>query len=605
LHLLTRSFRASTLLVCLVLTAVTLTPYWQVKNHDFVNYDDDLYVSENRLVLKGLSLEGIRQVFEEPLLGFWHPLTMLSHMLDCQLFGPDPGSHHLVSLLLHTFNTLLLFLVLRGMTGAPWQSAFVAALFAVHPFHVESVAWISGRKDVLSTSFWFLTMLAYGRYVRRPGLQGYALVQLFFLLGLMAKPMLVTLPFVLLLMDYWPLGRMEGARRRGSGDFHLLFLEKVPLVILSVAASALALWAEEKMGAITSLDHLPFRDRIGNAPVSYATYVVKTFWPRGLAVYYPYPQSLPLWKVAAAALMLVLVTAGTVRLIRKHPYLIVGWGWFLGTLVPVIGLVQVGSHAMADRYTYIPLIGLFIMIAWGFQEVLNRHRYGTPALAVSAGAVLAVLAALTWSQVGHWKNSATLFDLAVKVTSNSDLGHYNLGLALQREGRIEEASVHYGEALRIRPDYPEAHANLGVILAKQGHLDLATAHFTEALRIDPDHAEGHNNMGLALSLQGRLDEAILHYVRALEGKPFFAEAHFNLAVALAGSGRRGAASAHFRRTLQIRPESPDAHNGLGVVLARQGRMREAAAHFKEALRIEPQHTEALKNLRLALREVRR
>jgi Flp pilus assembly protein TadD len=611
--------RRSTLLICLFLGAVTLAVYWPVTKNDFVNFDDDLYVTENRHVKAGLSQEGIRQVFTQPIAGFWHPLTMLSHMLDCQLFGLNPAGHHFTNVFLHIANTILLFLAFKGMTGVAWRSAFVAALFALHPLRVESVAWVSERKDVLSTFFWMLTLLAYARYAKRPGLKTYVVTLLLFVLGLMSKPMLVTLPFVFLLLDWWPLGRVgqrqitpSGADKPGPanpeftrpGLFHLL-LEKVPFMAFSGIASLLALWSQLTLNAIAPLSTLPIQVRVANALISYVRYLEKTLFPHDLAVLYPHPGMLPYWKTAGAALALFLISFAVIRSRHLHPYLLVGWLWFLGTLVPVIGLVQVGHHAMADRFTYVPLIGLFVMATWGIADALDYRRFGRTILAISGVIVLSALTASTWFQIGHWKNSITLFEHTLRVTSNNDLAHYNLGVALQQEGKIGDATVHYAEAVRIRPDYSEAHNNFGVALAMQGDLEKAISHFSEALRVWPDSAQANNNMGLAFMMQGRLDEAVVSFARVLEKRADYVEAHQNMAIALFRQGRFDEAIAHFSKTLEIKPNLAVAHNGLGVALARQGRIEEAIFHFREALRIEPGHQEAIRNLELALELGRR
>ncbi len=603
------------LLISLVLLVATLAAFGQVRNHAFLNFDDDVYVTANRHVQSGLTLESVTWAFTRMHAGFWHPLTWLSHMLDCQLYGLNPSGHHLTNLVFHIASTLLLFLILKRMTGALWRSGLVAALFALHPLRVESVAWVAERKDVLSTFFWMVTMGAYVRYVERPKLNRYLLVLLFFALGLLSKPMLITLPFVLLLLDYWPLGRFQFGQPSGhhrsntvklkdSGDqrsFALrLVLEKAPFFGLVAVSSFLTFLAQRSAGAVTSLQSLPLESRVANALVSYVSYIEKMIWPRHLAVFYPYQEVLPIWKVVGSGLFLVCISILVIRVVRRHPFLVVGWLWYLGTLVPVIGLVQVGMQAMADRFTYIPLIGLFVMVAYGVPDLLAGWRHRRVVLSVSAGLLLSLLMIATKSQVKHWQDDTTLFKHSLDVTSNNYLCHTNLGVALARQGKIEEAVAHYVEALRIQPDFVEAHNNLGIALAGQGKIEEAIAHYVEALRIQPDFVGAHTNLGVALAGQGKIEEAIAHYVEALRIQPDYVEARNNLGVALAGQGKIQEAIAHYREALRIAPEFAKTHYNLGVALAGQGRIQEAIARYVEALRIQPDYVEAHNNLGVAL-----
>jgi len=465
-------------------------------------------------------------------------MTWLSHMLDCELFGLNPGMHHLTNLLFHMANSILLFLILRRMTGAIWQSAFVAALFALHPLHVESVAWVAERKDVLSTLFWMLTMWVYVLYAERPGLNRYLImILLFFILGLMSKPMLVTLPFVLLLMDYWPLGRLKPwwCRQKTELNSHKstflrLILEKVPLFALSAILSVVTFIAQG--GAMKSLAKLNFGVRIANALVSYITYIGKAFWPQDLAVLYPHPGAMAIWQPVGSGLLLLCLSLISIRTIRVFPYFAVGWLWYLGTLVPVIGLVQVGTHAMADRYTYIPLIGLFIMVAWGVPDLLRKWSYRRIVLALSAGLVVSILMMCTWLQVRHWKNTVSLFSHTTNVTVHNYIAHNGLGAGLEEQWQYDKAIYHYSEALRIKPDFAMAHNNLGGALYLKGDLKSAIRHYSEALRIEPYNAKAHYNLGLALERQGRMKSAIGHYSEALRIKPDFLPAQSSLRVAL-------------------------------------------------------------------------
>jgi tetratricopeptide (TPR) repeat protein len=601
------------LLPVLFLIVATLVVFWPLGNHEFINLDDDVYVYDNPQVKAGLTLKGVIWAFTTTHTGNWHPLTWLSHMLDCQLYGLNSGWHHLTSLFFHIANTLLLFWVLKRMTGRLWPSGFVAALFALHPLHVESVAWVAERKDVLSTFFWMLTLWAYLRYVEQPGLTRYLLTILFFVLGLLSKPMLVTLPFVLLLLDYWPLGRFSFRRgavdspslkpssggNQGSVPLDLV-LEKVPFFVLSAISSFLTIVAQQSAGAVQKLEWFPLEARIGNALVSYFTYICKMIWPHPLAILYPLAGMLPMWQVAGAGLILVCGSILVVWAARKHPYLIVGWLWYLGTLVPVIGLVQVGAQAMADRYTYVPLIGLFIMIGWGIPDILAGSRYGKATLAVSAGLLLSIFMVVASLQIREWRDNIILFTHTLKVTNRNAMIQNNLGVALADQGKTQEAMAHYTEALRINPDHANAHYNLGNVLYLQGKAQEAMAHYTEALRINPHHAEAHCSLGNALARQGKTQEAMAHYTEAIRIEPSFAEAHNNLGVVLADQGKTQEAMAHYTEALRINPHHANAHNNLGNALSRQGKTQEAMAHYTEALRIDPHYADAHYNLGNAL-----
>jgi len=498
------------LLIYLTLTLAALAVYWQVYSYDFVNYDDMDYVAENPHVKAGLTRSSITWAFTTAHAGNWHPLTWISHMFDWQLFGADAGRHHLTSLFLHIANTLLLFAVLKRMTNALWRSAFVAAAFALHPLHVESVAWIAERKDVLSTFFWMLTMAAYLRYVQRPGLTRYLLTLFFFAMGLMAKPMLVTLPFVLLLLDYWPLGRFQFGQNVKSVDQqsrkslnafshwklsrHLL-LEKVPLFALSAISSIVTFLVQRTAGAVTSVETLPLKLRIANTFVSYLTYIQKMVWPSRLAMFYSYPDKTGLIRQAVAfALLLGFITVAAVFLVRRRRYLFTGWLWYLGTLVPVIGLVQVGDQALADRYTYIPLMGLFIIIAWGVPDLIARWRFRKPALAVSAIAVLLALSICAHRQQHHWRNTSTLCEHAFEATQDNYVAHFCMAGDLLRQGKTNQAIAHYHQSLQIKPTYFKALGGLAAAFSRQGKTDQAVEYYTEAIRRKPDWVFPINNL---------------------------------------------------------------------------------------------------------------
>ncbi len=583
-----------------LLVALTLVVFGPVCGHDFTLYDDGLYVTNNRVVQAGVTAKGLSWAFTTSHASNWHPVTWVSHMLDVSLYGLNPAGHHLTSLLLHAANAALLFLVLFRMTGAPWQSAFAAALFAVHPLHVESVAWVAERKDVLSTFFWMATLWAYLRYTERPRPARYLLVMVLFAAGLMAKPMLVTLPVTLLLLDYWPLGRIAA-----PGAAAAVLREKIPLFALSIASAAVTLAAQVTGASAVSLERIPAAARLSNAVVAGATYVLKTVWPASLAVYYPHPGAgQAAWKIAAAAALVIGITILVVRRAKRSPYLATGWFWYLATLVPIIGLVQVGSQSMADRYTYVPLIGLFVAVSWGAPELASAWRFRRPVLAISAGAVLCALAAATSVQLRYWRSDVALFSHALDVTSGNWLAEMNLGVALDKLGRADEAIAHYREAVRIRPDYAEAHYNLGVDMARKGQAEEAIAQYRRTLEIWPDYPYAHNNLGLALEREGKTDEAVAHYRAAVRSLPTFALAHNNLGSALGSQGKFDEAMSHFREAARIAPDFVKAHYNMGILRARQGRNAEAAAHFRDALRLAPGDPDIQRQLAAALGKTR-
>jgi len=556
-------------LVCLLLVISTLLVYRQVQEFDFVNYDDNLYVLENPQAHGGLSRASIAWSFKTTHAVNWHPLTWLSHLMDVQLYGLNAGPHHRTNLIFHVVNTLLLFLVFQKMTGALWRSAFVAALFALHPLHVESVAWVAERKDVLSTFFGLLTILTYIRYTRYPGRLRYGVMLLCFILGLMAKPMLVTLPFVLLLLDYWPLGRLnpEFAEPAGPSIFSKhalapLFKEKIPLFFLSAVSCLVTFWVQYRQGGVGPLFMYSFGLRITNALVAYVRYMLKTAWPHNLAVFYPYPEAWPWWKPAGALLLLAAISFQTLRKLKSAPYLIVGWLWFLGTLLPVIGLVQVGSQAMADRYTYVPLIGLFVAIAWGLNDLFDGRRYKRWGLGSLGVAVLAALALSTWGQIAHWRNSVSLFSHAAAVTPLNPIVNNNLGTALEAEGRPEEAIKYYLETVTKYPHYADTYVNLGNALVSVGKTEEAVRQYRKAAKLDPGNAKAHYNLGLVYQRRGEFEKALAHYRRALQLKPDYAEAHNNLGGALAMQGRAQEAIRHFQEAVRLRPDYAGARRNL-------------------------------------------
>jgi tetratricopeptide (TPR) repeat protein len=571
-------------------------------HYEFVNLDDDLNVTDNPAITRGLTWQGIIEVFTHKQAALWNPLTSLSFMLDCQFYGLNAGGYHLTNVLLHAASVVLLFLLLRKMTGAFWPAAFVAAVFAIHPLRVESVAWVTERKDVLSGLFFMLTLWAYVRHAQEPAAKNgrqraafflrsssYRLALLFFALGLMSKAMLVTMPFILVLLDYWPLGRMTSDSQPVAQSvipqrpvLKSLLLEKAPFLLLTIVFSAVTVLAQKK--AIGSVEDFSFPARIGNALVAYADYIGQMFYPVGLAVFYPHPRDhLPIGNIVLAALVLLVISAGVLAGRRKHPYLLVGWLWYLGMLVPVIGLVQSGTQARADRFTYLPQIGLYIMIAWGVTDLCGGWRYRRALLGSAAGLILAGLLAGAYVQTGYWKDSVTLWTHSLACTAESSLADNNLANALAARGELTEAIQHYERALQLRPDYDEAQNNLGTALANEGKLTEAMQHYERALELNPTNASAQINLGSALAEQGRLAEAIQHYRRALEIKPDYAEALNNLANVLTEQGKWTEAIQHYERALQINPDYADAHVNLGNALARQGRTVEAIQHLQRAL----------------------
>jgi protein O-mannosyl-transferase len=541
--------------------------YGQLHDFQFVNFDDPDYVVENPHVRAG----DVAWAFTSTEHANWFPITWLSHMLDVELYGLRAGPHHLTSVAIHALSTLLLVGLLRKTTGDRWPSAVVAFVFAVHPLHVESVAWISERKDVLCAFFFILTLWAYVRYVERPSALRYLIMLVSFACGIMSKPMVVTLPFVLLLMDVWPLHRLS----------RKTVVEKIPLFALSAGAAVLAYVVQQHGGAISEI---PLSLRLENAAVSYVTYIAQFFWPAKLAVFYPFPSAVPGWQWVGAIVILGAITFATLR----RPAVAIGWLWYLGTLVPVIGVVQIGLQSRADRYTYIPLIGLSIAVAWGFSDLVNRHRW----LAAPAAAWACAIFAATFIQAATWRNSVTLFEHALAVTDGNYVAHNNLGAAL----RSGAAIPHFEEAIRLRPQYPEAQNNLGEALLTAGRINEAIPHITEALRLDPKLAEAHVNMGAIHNKQGRLDQAETEYRAALQLNPSSAAAHDGLAAILTDTNRTAEALPHALEAVGLNPDDADAHYNLGRLYGLTGRPNDAIEQFRETLRLEPANAEAHFNL---------
>jgi tetratricopeptide (TPR) repeat protein len=588
--------------VCFALAAITFVVFGQTAGFEFINYDDQKYVYQNPMVAEGLTLKGAAWALTYGEIGHWHPLTWLTHMADCQAYGPWAGGHHLTNVALHAVAAVLLFLALREMTGSLWRSAFVAAVFAIHPLRVESVAWIAERKDVLSGVFFMLTLWAYARYARQPTRGRYAAVVVAYALGLLSKNMLVTLPFVLLLLDWWPLHRvkLDGA---GGGRVMALFgglvRKKIPLFLLSAGSCVATFLAPEK---VFDSYRLPFLERIRNAVVSYGVYLRQMVFPAGLAIPYPNPPNgQPFWKVALAFVLLAAISMVVLACWKKRPYLLVGWLWYLGMLVPVIGFIQISFNAAhADRYTYLPGIGLVLAVTWavGDWTLLWQHRRA--GLGGLMAAVIGILMVCAWKQTAYWQNSETWWTHTLACTTGNYMAHFNFGNALLQEGGTDEAISHYREALKIRPGYAEAHYNLGNALMQKGSVDEAITHYQEALKIKPDYARAHNNLGTVFFQLGRTDEAIAQYQQALQNQPDYAGAHYNLGLSFRKQGRLDDAISHYQKALELKPDYAEAWNSLGSVFSLQGRMDEAISQYQRALEIKPDYAEAHCNLGVAL-----
>ena len=591
-------------LICLVLALVTAALYWPITRDAFINFDDEVYIVGNPHVTTGLTWTNVVWAFQSGEQANWHPLTWMSHMVDCNLFQLNPGGHHLTNLLFHVANTLLLFLLLNQMTGALWRSAFVAAFFAWHPLHVESVAWASERKDTLSTFFWLLTLLAYARYARQFKIQNskfkifYALALFFFTCGLMSKPMVVTLPFVLLLLDYWPLNRIQNSEFR-IRNLKWLLLEKIPFFLLAAAGSAVTFLIQKTAGAMwaTSWD-----TRLENVVLAYVRYISKLFWPQDLAIVYSHPGHWPALLAAGAALLLLLWTALSIFRARQYPYLPVGWFWFLGTLVPTIGLVQVGAQSIADRYTYIPSIGFFIVVAWGARDLMRRWPEKEKFLPIAGGVALVGCLGVTSIQIGYWQNSEKLFLHAIEVSTDNYVAENCLGKAFEKEGRNDRALVLYTDAAKIAPRYPQSQFNLALALLAFGKTNEALDHLRAAAALEPGDADIQYDLGIYFKLNGSPDDAVRGFQAALADRPDFPEAHTELGNQLVRQEKFAEAASHFAATVRLKPDDPEARFNLGLALLDSRQPAEAAAQFSEELRLTPNATKAHFRLAQALQQ---
>jgi len=579
----------------------------QVGNHPFQIIDDGDYITENPRVVLGITSDNIIWAFTSVHSSNWHPITWLSHMADAQLFGMNPRGHHLTSVAIHTVNTLLLFYLLLRLTRAHWQSFFVAALFSIHPLHVESVAWVAERKDVLSMFFMLITLHFYSEYVMKQNNMHYFLSLFFFILGLMAKPMLVTLPIVMLLLDLWPLDRYRhtGTQRvhQISSTVIALIKEKIPFVLFALLSCFITIYSQHQGGSVATLANIPFHLRIENALLAYVTYIVKTLWPHDLAIFYPFPATIPFWQSTLALGFLLLLSAVAIRSVRRYPYVAAGWFWFIITLVPVIGFVQVGGQSMADRYTYVPLTGIFIIIAWGGSDITKgmRHRQGV--LAMLTVTIIFVSATLAWYQLGYWRDNISLYRHAIKITTgNNSLIHSSLADALMLRGNdnLNEAILEYRKALQLNPNNWPAHWNLAIALIDIGAIDEAIVEYKEALRIVPDNVEIHYNLGRAFNDKGNFDDAIQQYQKALQLNPSHIKSYNSLGIAYSGKGMFDEAIQKYYEALQIDPNYVDAHYNLGLDLTNRGRLDAAIFEFREALRINPNYVKARKKLDAAI-----
>lgn len=642
--------RRRTIILCGVLVAAVAIVFGQTMKYEFVNFDDREMVYENPHISQGLSARSLTWACTTSRSYMWCPVTWISFMLDYQLFGPRPWGFHLTNVLLHAATTVVLFYWLRQATAAVWASAWVAFVFAVHPLHVETVAWVAERKGLLAAFFCMLTLAAYVRYVRGPRpLAWYALLLCFFALGLMSKPNLVTLPLLLLVLDYWPLRRLpfsslpdtHGRSARAgekTSSVRAVLLEKVPLLLLTAVVCALTVWSEA--GNMASLKNCSLWLRLANVAISCTAYLHQFFWPAQLAVYYPYPGAMPpTLEVVGAAAELVIISALAMWAWRRQPAFLAGWLWFVGMLLPVIGLIKIGHHARADRYTHLPYIGLSIAMAWGLAPRLTTSTARRRAVAAAATCFAALLALGAWQQTGVWRNSETLWTNTLASTGpNNAMAHYGLGFHYQElgdvkravaqyqealqfdpnlsqvenilgtvladHGRGDEALVHYRRALAINPRLVEAWYNWGQVNADRRQFDEAIAHYGAALRIEPDCVNAHNKLGVALAAQGRIDAAVDHYRAALDGDPQFTAAYYNLANALASRERFSEAIAQYEHALQLDPKHVRAHVNLGTALACVGRLDDAIAHFQKALNLKPDNPEARQNLEMALAQKR-
>jgi tetratricopeptide (TPR) repeat protein len=586
--------RRETAFLVLVIILV-LAAYWPIQHYDFIDFDDNLYITENARIKAGLTWENVLWTLEDVHAGYWQPLSWLSLMLDYTLYGLHAPSYHWSSLTFHLLNIVLLFIVLRRMTGEVWKSLLVVLLFALHPLNVESVAWIAERKNVLSTFFCFLTLYCYALYVERRNITRYLMVILSFLCGLLSKPILVTLPLLMMLMDFWPLKRCDkhpkilDAGREGAHRAPLwsLAAEKVPLLMLSAVLSLWTIDAAKRVGALIPLEKVDLSHRLANVSLSYVSYIRKIFIPNDLAVFYPYPETFSVWAVFLSIVFLVFISVMVIALIRQRPCLFIGWSWYLIVLCPVIGIIQAGEQAMADRYVYLSTIGIFIMISWGAPKWPGQWKHGKILYGLIFFMLAAMLFAATSNQLRYWENTDKLFEHTIQVTNDNILAYNARGNAMASYGKLVEAIGQYQAAIRIHPTYVSAHNNLGLALAGLGRHNEAILHYLEAIRLCPDYAKAYNNMGISLEQTGNIQDAERFYYKALQVSPDYANAHNNLGVLLAKQGKWGAAISQFGFSLAIDPYDTTVLNNMGTVLINQGNTDLAVRYFEKALKLDP------------------
>jgi len=597
----------SNLLIIFIIIVLIGFIYWQVSSFEFINFDDQMYVTDNQYVTRGLTTENLKWAFSlSTYENYWHPLTWLSHMIDCELFGMNSGMHHMTNVIIHIINSILLFLTLAYFTGSRGKSAIVGIFFAIHPINVDSVAWVAARKNVLSTMFWMLSMLAYGYYAKKPDIKKYVLLMLLFTLGLLTKPMLVTLPCALLLLDYWPLRRFE------KGVFHIsheeqttfsatstyrLILEKVPLFVLSGAIIFISNTTLQNLSQMVPTAIVPMPLRIKNALVSYINYLYKTFWPFDLSIFYPFPNYIPFWQALIAGTAIIFISVIAIYFCRKLPFFITGWCWFLGTLVPGIGIVQNGRWpALADRWAYIPLIGVFVAVVWGFEKILIKKRLLNLSTIFLSGIIIFALTTISWVQTGHWKNSISLFSHALEVDPQNEVAHYNLGTALSQAGLTDRAIVHLTAALEINPKNFRAFNNLGNILVKRGKLTEAASHYVNALKIRPDNIEALNNLANVMIKTGQTEKAITYYLKILKINQNNAETHNNLGLAYAGIKRFEKATDHVNKALALNPARKQFKENLLKIKRVKKKLYKKEFELKKQIQIDPNNEELLYEL---------
>ena len=594
------------LIVYIVLIVVTFAVFWQVNQYNFINFDDPGYVTENSHIQSGFTLDGFRWAFSTKDSGLWNPLVWLSLMFDYQLHGLNAGGYHLTNLILHVMSALLLFWLFNRMTGAIWKSAFVAAIFALHPLHVESVAWIAERKDVLSAFFWMLTLCLYVYYTEKPVIRRYLLVLLCFTCALMSKPMVITLPIVMILLDYWPLDRLQSDKKKLSetkiaGIIPLWQLkEKIPFFILSAVMVIITLYNPNThdMSDTRDLQHYSLISRLANAPVAFVTYLEKTFWPHNMAVFYPFSDQIPLWQVLGASLLILVISVAVIIMMKRLPYLFTGWMWYAITIAPVIGIIQISitaPYAMADRYHYLPSIGLAVMMAWGIPALIKSEAIRKKLLFPAGIFFLGIISFISWNQCGYWKNSATLFYHALQVTKDNALAHHSFGLSLFKKGKIEEAIDHFNEAIRLKPDYAGAYYNRGIAYGKLGQHQRAIEGYTEAILLKPDDADAYNNRGNAYAELGQNQRAIEDYTEAIRLKPDDADAYNNRGNAYAELGQHQPAIEDYTEAIRLKPDDAKAYNFEGKVYTKLGQYQRAIADYNKAIRIKPDYADAYNN----------